>query len=214
MKILAVSDQVLDNLYTTSVRDRFGDVGLIISCGDLPYDYLEFLITVLDRPLYYVHGNHDPAVYVTADGQRSTVIAGGEPLGGRVLLAGGLILAGLDGSIQYNRDSPYQFTQRAMDWHARRLSLQLMLSRLRRGRWLDILVTHSPPFGVGDGPDAAHVGFRAINTLIRRFRPRYLLHGHQHVYRGPKPGVRVGSTLVLNVFPYRALDVETGDGPQ
>jgi Icc-related predicted phosphoesterase len=86
-----------------------------------------------------------------------------------------------------------------------------MLNRLRLGRALDILVTHSPPFGVGDGPDAAHVGFQALNGLIRRFKPRYHLHGHQHVYRGRKPGAHVGSTQVLNVFPYRVIDWEQGD---
>ena len=211
MKILAVSDQVVNSLYTTNLKDRFGDVDLVLGCGDLPYFYLEFLVSALDKPLYYVNGNHDKSFEITADGRRRVTAAGCEPLDGRVVVAGGLVLAGLDGSIRYNRESPFQFTQSEMSVRALRLSLRLVAARKRHGRGLDILVTHSPPFGIGDGPDPAHIGFRAFNTLIGRFGPRYLLHGHQHVYRGPKPGVQVGVTTVLNVFPYRVIDWERGD---
>jgi len=211
MKILAVSDQVVDSLYTTQVRDRFGDVDLILGCGDLPYYYLEFLVTVINRPLYYVHGNHDRSFEHTSEGVRRVTPAGCDPLDERVVMFDGLLLAGLDGSIRYSHEGEYQFTQAEMNRKARRLAWRLMMNRLRYGRWLDILVAHSPPFGVGDGPDAAHIGFRALNTLIHRFKPRYLLHGHQHVYLGRKPGTRVGSTQVLNVFPYRAIDWELGD---
>ncbi len=211
MKILAVSDQVVDNLYTSDVKDHFGDVDLILGCGDLPYYYLEFLVTVINRPLYFVYGNHDQSIEITADGTRRIAPAGCDPLGGRTIAFKGLILAGLDGSIRYNREGEYQFTQAEMDRKALALVARLMLNRLRYRRYLDILVTHSPPFGVGDGPDVAHIGFHAFNTLIQRFKPRYLLHGHQHVYRGLKPGTQVGSTKVLNVFPYRVIDWERGD---
>ncbi|HEY4688546.1 MAG TPA: metallophosphoesterase [Anaerolineae bacterium] len=206
MKILAVSDQVVDSLYTANVKDRFGDVDLILGCGDLPYFYLEFLVSALDRPLYYVNGNHDKSIELTADGMRRITAAGCDPIGGRVVMAKGLIIAGLDGSIRYNYESPYQFTQSQMNLRALRLAVHLIPTRMRYGRWLDILVAHSPPFGVGDGPDPAHIGFRALNALIRYLKPRYLLHGHQHVYRGRKPGVRVASTMVLNVFPYRVIE--------
>ena len=211
MKILAVSDQVVNSLYTMQVTDRFGDVDLILGCGDLPYYYLEFLVTVLNRPLYYVHGNHDRSFEVTSEGIRRITPAGCDPLDRRAVVFKGLLLAGLEGSIRYNNEGEYQFTQTQMHRKALRLSLQLLLNRPHYDRWLDILVTHSPPFGVGDGPDEAHIGFRAFNTLMRLFKPRYLLHGHQHVYRGLKPGTHVGSTKVLNVFPYRLIEWEHGD---
>ncbi len=211
MKILAVSDQVVDSLYTTQAMNRFGDVDVILGCGDLPYYYLEFLVTVINRPLYYVHGNHDRSFEIAADGVRHITPAGCDPLDERAVALEGLIVAGLDGSIRYSREGEYQFTQAQMNGKAFRLALRLMPMRLRHGRWLDILVAHSPPFGVGDGPDPAHVGFRALNTLIRRFKPRYLLHGHQHTYLGQKSGTRVESTTVLNVFPYRLIEWEQGD---
>ena len=31
----------------------------MISCGDLPAYYLDYLVSKLDVPLYAVHGNHD-----------------------------------------------------------------------------------------------------------------------------------------------------------
>lgn len=208
MKILAVSDQVVDSLYNTNVTARFGDVELILGCGDLPYYYLEFLVTVLNRPLYYVNGNHDTSSVYTDGGQQTVVPRGCDPLDGQTTVYNDLILAGLSGSIRYNKQSEYQYTQAEMNGKALRLAWRLLLKRVRHGRWLDILVAHSPPFGVGDGPDPPHVGFRAFNTLIHYFRPRYLLHGHQHVYRGPKLGTQVESTRVVNVFPYRVIEWE------
>ncbi|HLF26764.1 MAG TPA: metallophosphoesterase [Anaerolineae bacterium] len=206
MKILAVSDQVVDSLYTVSVRERFSDIDLILGCGDLPYYYLEFLTTVLNRDVYFVHGNHDQSIEISAEGERRITAEGCNWLGGRTVNYKGLLLAGLDGSIRYNYGSPYQFSQAEMQRKTLALALRLAANRLRYGRWLDILVTHSPPFGVGDGPDAAHIGFRAFNTLMRWFKPRYLLHGHQHYYRGLQPGTRFAATQVLNVFPYRVIE--------
>ena len=60
IKVLAVSDQVVDRIYTLAVNEHFKNVDLILGCGDLPYTYLEYLVSVLGVPLYYVPGNHDP----------------------------------------------------------------------------------------------------------------------------------------------------------
>jgi hypothetical protein len=43
---------------------------------------------------------------------------------------------------------------------------------------------------------------------MRVFRPRYLLHGHVHVYRRDIPNVtRFEDTIVINVYPYYRLDL-------
>jgi Icc-related predicted phosphoesterase len=213
LKILAVSDQVVDVLYNPGSVERFGDVDLVISCGDLPYSYLEYIVTVLDKPTYFVHGNHDLIMEYTEAGLQRTEPGGAQSLDGRALVGPKqLLLAGLEGSIRYDPHSPYQYSQSEMNVKAWRLSLQLLRNRLRYGRYLDVLVTHSPPFGVGDGPDYAHVGFKVFNILLRWFKPRYMLHGHQHIYTGPKPGTHVGSTRVLNVFPYRLIEWEDAHG--
>lgn len=206
MKILAVSDQVVENLYSPEVGQRFGDIDLILGCGDLPDYYLEFLVSTLNVPLYYVHGNHDQTFGDSSAGTRKFRARGCELLDSRVAEVGGLLLAGLEGSIWYNNEDEFQFSQAEMRWKAAKLSLSLLSNRAFNGRWLDIMVTHSPPFEVGDGRDRAHIGFHVFNTMIKRFKPRYLLHGHMHLYQGQKPGIRVGSTEVINVYPYRVIE--------
>ena len=59
MRILTVSDKVEPVLYGPYIRERVGKVDLILACGDLPYYYLEYIVGLLDVPLFYVHGNHD-----------------------------------------------------------------------------------------------------------------------------------------------------------
>ena len=51
MKVLAVSDRVVGHIYSTGVRKSYSDVDLIVGCGDLPFYYLEFLVSSLDVPL-------------------------------------------------------------------------------------------------------------------------------------------------------------------
>jgi Icc-related predicted phosphoesterase len=90
-----------------------------------------------------------------------------------------------------------------------RLAPRLLLNRRRYGRYLDILVTHSPPFGIHDRSDIAHTGFKIFNTFIKLFKPRYLLHGHIHIYRRNVSRVtQVDETTIINVYPYRVLEYE------
>src|SRR5215210_109881 len=59
VRILAISDEVDDRLYSPALAARFGPVDLLLSCGDLPYYYLDYVASMLAAPLYGVHGNHD-----------------------------------------------------------------------------------------------------------------------------------------------------------
>jgi Icc-related predicted phosphoesterase len=119
--------------------------------------------------------------------------------------AGGLLLAGFDGSLRYNGGA-YQSTQAEMHATVRRLVPWLLVNRARYGRYLDVLITHAPPKGIHDEPDRCHTGFEAFNWLIKRFQPRYHLHGHIHVYDRRSPSVtRLGETEIINVYPFREL---------
>ncbi len=209
VKILAITDHVVESLQSANLKPRFGEVDLIISCGDLPYGYLDFIVTILGKPMYFVHGNHDRDFEYTETGRRYLAPRGAESLDMRsVVTAEGLILAGLEGSIRYDSSSHHQFTQEQMQRRAWQLSLKLIRNRARYGRYLDILVTHSPPFGINDGPDPAHIGFRAFNKLIQRFKPKLVLHGHKHIYTGMSPSTQVGPTRVVNVYPYQVITWE------
>src|SRR4051812_9302435 len=57
-RVLAVSDIVEPQLYNSGVAEWLDPIDMIISCGDLPASYLDFLITALNAPCYHVIGNH------------------------------------------------------------------------------------------------------------------------------------------------------------
>ncbi len=207
MKILALSDRVVDEVYSSRIKELFGDVDLLISCGDLPYSYMEYVVTMLSTPAFYVHGNHDRPEY-TAGGRALTEPGGWTNLDGRVVKAGPLLLAGLEGSLRYKPRAPYQYTEGEMWGKVVRLIPALLFNRVRYGRYLDLLVTHAPPHGIHDGEDLPHRGFEAFRWLMDRFRPRYLLHGHKHVYRPQATRTRYGETLVVNVYPFAVIEIE------
>lgn len=212
MKILALSDEVVESLYRPEVKDRFGEVDLILACGDLPFFYLEFMVTILGKPLFYIHGNHDKPSQYLSDGRIISSAEGCESVEDRVervtLPGRELIVAGLGGSIRYN-PGPHQYTQAEMSTRALRLTPTLLANRVRYGRYLDVLIAHSPPRHIHETGDRAHVGFEAFCTLMDRFRPRFLLHGHAHVYRNDAvTATRYKATQVINVYPYRLIEFE------
>jgi Icc-related predicted phosphoesterase len=205
--ILAVSDQIIERLYSGSVRDTYPNIDMIIGCGDLPYPYLEFLVTVYNVPLLYVPGNHDPKYsYNSADSR----VEGGVNVDGNVTLCKGLLTSGLGGSILYQPGTPNQYTQEEMYLRAYRLLPKIFIKRWLHKRPLDIFIAHSPPEGVHDDDDPAHQGMRALNFLIRWARPRYFLHGHTIFYRQNLKShiTPYGDTQIVNVYPFRTMEIQ------
>ena len=212
MKVLAVSDKVVDQIYSSAISKTFSDVRLVLACGDLPFYYLEFIASSLNVPCYFVYGNHDLNVKQTMSGLVTVHPPGWVNLDEQTVCANGLLLAGLEGSIRYHPDGVHQYSQDEMRWKAFKTVPKLLRNRLRFGRYLDILIAHSPPYGIHDGPDHVHTGFSVFLTLMERFRPRYLLHGHKHVY-GPEPTRTTRhQTEVINVYPYRVIEIDERSG--
>jgi Icc-related predicted phosphoesterase len=127
----------------------------------------------------------------------------------RVVEHNGLLMAGLEGSMRY-KPGPYQYTQLEMRSKALRLSARLLFRRPFSRRQLDILITHAPPLGIHDGQDLCHTGFSVFLQVMERHHPRYLLHGHSHVYNQLQPTMtQYKDTIVVNVYPYRVLEIPT-----
>lgn len=209
MKLLAVSDRVLDKLYSGQARQYFSDVDLIIGCGDLPFYYLDFLTSALDAPLVYVRGNHDESPQYGVDGKVWTSVRGGVNIHGKIVVRRGLILAGLQGSMRYKAHASYMYSESEMRMTVAQMVPRLLWNRQRLGRALDVLVTHSPPFGIHDRRDLPHTGFKVFLSFLRLFRPRYHLHGHIHIYRQDEViRTQFEDTTVINVYPYQVLEVE------
>jgi len=205
VRILAVSDQVVDRIYELVPQGHFNGTHMILACGDLPYEYLEYLVTLMNVPVYYIPGNHDPAYDARVAAAHA---AGCINLDLRTARERGILLAGFGGSIRYRPGAVNQYSQSEAFLRAATLMPQILRNRLRFGRALDILITHSPPFGIHDDDSSAHRGLKAINWLIQVARPRFSLHGHMHdLRRNLRPGTtRLSGTAVMNVFPNRTVE--------
>jgi Icc-related predicted phosphoesterase len=211
VKVLAVCDDVDTRLYgAVQLQTR---PQAILSCGDLPAYYLDYLVSKLNVPLYAVHGNHDAAPPL--EGSENFNRCGAYWLQNKGLRTPeGLLIAGFDGSLRYNRGA-YQASQAEMQANVRSLVPWLMMNKLRYGRFLDVLITHAPPKGIHDARDRCHTGFDAFNWLIHTFKPRYHLHGHIHIYdRRAETTTRVGDTDVINVYPFRELELQLPKPPR
>ena len=187
MKLLLLSDEEDPALWDYYRPERTEGIDLILSAGDLKAEYLSFLVTMTNKPLLYVRGNHD-------GGYDRHPPEGCESVEDRVAAVNGLRILGLGGSVRYS-DSPCQYTEREMQRRIRRLGFALW-----RSRGMDILLTHAPMRGWGDADDPAHRGFACFQPLLDRWKPRYLIHGHVHKRYGvnlPRT-LRYGETTIVN----------------
>ncbi len=217
MKLLCISDHIDPIIYSAGLKTRFADVDLVLSAGDLSLDYYDFIVSTLNKPLYFVFGNHHlegrarfhrPADPFERSPGRWEEGAGATYLQGRVVRAKGLIIAGLGGSIWYN-GGENQFTDFGMFLSILRLLPLLLWNRAVRGRFLDILVTHSPPYGINDLPDPCHTGFRIFLWFLRVFKPRFHIHGHVHLYdRNAAREARYAATTIINAYDHTLIEME------
>jgi calcineurin-like phosphoesterase family protein len=216
VRVLAVADEVDEALSADVTAVRSAE--LVLACGDLPFDYLDYLMNALDVPLVFVPGNHDQDLSGYRTSRRGLTLRAGLPArppwpdgavnaDGRIIDVAGLLLAGLGGCRRYN-DGPNQYTDRQQAGRARSLSWRAGWRKRRDGRRVDVLLTHAPPRGIGDGDDAPHRGFTALNGLVTKLKPTLLLHGHVHPYGAPAPDHRLGSTTVRNVVGRHLFDIE------
>ena len=209
VRVLVIADEEASNLLPHTLRDLAPD--LVLSAGDLPWHYIEYVASCVDAPVVFVPGNHDLEVTprrrwlgrfaaedAHCDGPRPH---GATCVDGDVIEVAGLRVAGLGGCVRYN-DGPHQYTQQQYESRARRL-----LRRARRTGPVDVLLTHAPPLGLGDADDRPHQGIRALHTVLERLQPTWHLHGHIHPYGQTMPDRTLGPTTVCNVIPWRVLEI-------
>jgi len=213
MRILCLSDQVDPLVYSTRIRERFGEIDLVLSAGDLPFEYLGYVATMLACPLLYVEGNHDPGQGSMGRAWSRDALGtsfGMRNLGFRFAREGGISILGLPGSMLYN-GGPNQYSDLGMTLRLLALAPRLLLRRLFRGRAVDIVLTHAPPRGLHDRADLCHRGFSAFSALIRWLGPAWFVHGHVHLYDAEESRVdRSGRTTVVNAYGHWLLDTEAG----
>jgi len=190
LKILCISDQIDPQVYSPKIKERFADVDLILSAGDLPMDYLDFIISSLNKPLFFVFGNHhteDLRHYKKLwntqmlQDDSNYLGCGAIHLGTKIKTEGDFILAGLGGCMRYNNGFN-QYTDFEMFIEITKLIPRLIWNRIFKGRYVDVLLTHAPPKGIHDKNDRCHLGFKAYLWFMKVFKPKFLVHGHIHLY--------------------------------
>jgi uncharacterized protein len=215
MRILAIADEIAPGILHLDGPPP----DVVVSCGDLPWEELERVVDHLNVPLLFVPGNHDPALVPASRTvgwpmpiespalQDPPGPRGCTSVDGRLEDVHGLRFAGLGGSIRY-REGPNQYSQTEMARRARRLAARAWWRRVRDRRRVDVLLTHAPPKDLGDDDDPAHEGIEALHTLVDRLRPQLLLHGHIHPFGLQRPDRMLDTTRVVNVVPFKMLELE------
>ncbi|MCI7605615.1 MAG: metallophosphoesterase [Spirochaetales bacterium] len=211
MRLLCVSDTTRSLAFSPSIKSVYHDTDLILSAGDIPLESYDYMSTMLSRDVYYVYGNHNlthfdremnKAYYRNSDPLDPSIKFYGFLLDGKIVRekSTGLLIAGLGGSMRYNQGDS-QYTEKQMERRILRMIPLLNYNKLRYGRYLDILVTHAPPYGMGDGQDLCHMGFKCFLDFMEKYEPKYLVHGHVHLDDCNLPRVtEYHKTKVINVY--------------
>lgn len=197
MKILAIADEPSKYLWDFYKKGRLDDIDLIISAGDLPSEYLSFLVTFAKCPLLYVTGNHDTK-YIKDPPEGCICIDD------KVYVHEGVRIFGLGGSMKYKKYADFQYTEGEMRGRLLKASPRLI------AKGVDIFVTHAPARGLGDMDDLPHRGFECFNVVLDKFKPDYMIHGHVHMNYGRKVK-RVqehGDTKIINAFEKYTFEYE------
>ena len=186
--ITCIADYEDPLLYSENVRNALKNTDFILSAGDLSKEYLEYIVTLSDKPLFYIHGNHDKKLL-------------DDPPGGCICIDDdlyihqGIRILGLGGSFLYNGDG-IQYSEKEMESRIRKLKL-----KIARAGGVDIVVTHAPIKGYGDLEDLAHWGFACFEKLLEDQKPRFWFYGHVHGNYKPfmKKIQAHDKTMIVNV---------------
>ncbi len=196
MRILAVSDIESKSLYDFFSPEKVEGVELIIGCGDLREEYLEFLVTMINVPLLYIHGNHDDHFKREPEGCVC--------IDDKFYEYKGIRFVGLGGSFRY-RDGKYMYTEGEMKRRIFKLMPKLLFHK-----GFDVLVTHCPARHLNDFDTITHRGFDCFNRLLEKYKPKLFMHGHIHRNYGariPQKSDHNG-TLVINASDYCIFDID------
>ena len=180
-KFLCVSDiEILADMEEDFLKQRFKDIDFIMSAGDVSNNYLDYLVSVLNKDLICVNGNH---TY-----NRDCPIEFAKVINGKFIKYKGLRILGLDGSKVYSFQE-HQYSESQM-----KMKILKNIFFLRKG--VDIVLSHASPEGI-------------FHKVIQHFKPKLWIHGHIHLSNFMNyQDTIVGDTMVSNTFGYRIFTIE------
>ena len=190
MKILAFSDLHLSASHAADIVAASAGADLVIGAGDFcncrhGMDRAVAMLAGLKAPMVAVPGNGESADELRAAGLPDSTVLHGEGVA-----VEGLRLFGLGYGVP---ETPFG-------------SWSCDLSEVKAGAMLaacdhaDILISHSPPHGIGDVTSGGlSVGSTAVRAAAERIQPKLLLCGHVHDCWGVRG--QIGKTQVANLGP-------------
>ena len=190
MKILVISDEESKILTDYYKENGFDDISFILSAGDLPYTYLQTVKSNLNKPIFYVRGNHD--TYIPKFFDKNFIewkLA--ETCGVRIL------------GIGCRKRSGQILTENEMKRKLKRLH-----RKVRNKEHIDIIIAHYPALGIGNGQDKTHIGYSAIKDFIEKIKPTYFVYGHNHLnYSNGKRTIKNNDIVHLNAFEKFVIEI-------
>ena len=232
MKILCVSDYVDPLIYNQNVKEVFPDIDLILCAGDLPMDYVDFIVSVFNKPTYFIFGNHNLKEFHYYhpesrffDGKGGEFSSDNHAGHGAAYLGfksfvderfmitdpdtgkrRPLLIAGTSGSLRYNKGL-CQYTDLQMKIKLLLMAPKLIINKLKYGKYLDIFMTHASPRHIHDHEDPCHKGFECYNWFLQKFKPTFMVHGHIHLYdmREERTG-KYYDTQVVNAYAHCVIE--------
>ena len=191
MKLLAFSDLHMSAKQAREIVAASKDADLVIGAGDFCNGRKG-----LDEAMGFLAGITAPMVAVPGNAEsdeelREAAGPGVTVLHGQGTQVKGISLFGLGYGVP---ETPFG------DWSCD-LNEAEAAGMLADCTTVDILITHSPPYGTVDKTSAGEsVGSTAIASAIERVQPRLALCGHIHDSWGQEN--QIGMTRVVNLGPF------------
>ena len=191
MKILAISDAWSPDIWERPDECGVNDTDIIVSCGDLNTAYLEFVQEKLNKPLYYVRGNHDKDVKHLKNAFH---------LDSKIVNVGGVRFLGFD---SLSRDGKLLTNEEVS------VRVEIMKRIIEREGGFDVLVTHHPLRGFCDGNDELHKGYEAYVKLLDEYKPKVMLYGHIHLdfYKHYERCTMYANTKLVNAYKHIIVEI-------
>ena len=176
------------------VQKTFAEsVDLVVVCGDITHfgDIIQAkevlkLLTILNRPLFFVPGNCDSRELVNIQ-----FFIGAENIHGRCRKMDGFNFLGVGGSPPTPFNTPFELSEEEIKNVLYKAYADI------NSNYRTILVSHAPPIYTRTDLTSSGInaGSRTVREFIEKVKPFLILCGHIHEGKGTDA---VGDSLVLN----------------
>ena len=155
---------------------------ILISLGDLDESKIQKSIERYSpKKAIGIKGNHDSGI----EFYKNNI----ENLHLKVWKYKGITFGGFGGCIRYKDYGDWQYEEKEVE------------TLIKHFPPVDVFIAHNSPFGIHDTEDHAHIGFKSFNKYIEKNKPKYFLHGHQHINKT----TFLGDTEIICVYGEKTI---------